>query len=244
MTTARLIPIAAAVAAAALVPVSVRSAPDVATRSFVLRQTQTLGDEPTVAPAYGWPLEPFGRQHPVRAFLDDPRIGHEGGRAFHFGIDIAAPDGTPLVLGGQKQRAVLALLLLRANRVVSTDFLVDALWGDNPPRTATTSLQNSISALRKVLGPAALVTRSPGYMLVVADEASDLAQFEGLVAQARTLPPDGRADTLREALALWRGDPLSDVGFEPSVEADIRRLDELRVTTVEDRIDADLACGR
>ena len=96
MTTARLIPIAAAVAAAALVPVSVRSAPDVATRSFVLRQTQTLGDEPTVAPAYGWPLEPFGRQHPVRAFLDDPRIGHEGGRAFHFGIDIAAPDGTPV----------------------------------------------------------------------------------------------------------------------------------------------------
>jgi DNA-binding SARP family transcriptional activator len=159
-------------------------------------------------------------------------------------LEAAGDDGEPLALGGQKQRAVLALLLLRANRVVSTDFLVDALWGDNPPRTATTSLQNSISALRKLLGPDALVTRSPGYLLVVPNEAFDLARFEQLVAEARTLQPDGRADKLREALALWRGDPLSDVGFEPAVEADVRRLEELRVTTVEDRIDADLACGR
>src|SRR5213596_366073 len=71
-------------------------------------------------------------------------------------------DGTPLPLGGQKQRAVLVLLLLRANHVVSTDFLIDALWGESPPRTATTSLQNSISALRKLLGAEDLVTRAPG----------------------------------------------------------------------------------
>jgi murein DD-endopeptidase MepM/ murein hydrolase activator NlpD len=96
MTTARLIPIAAALVAAALAPVSVQSAPDVAARTFALRQTQTLGNEPTVPPAYGWPVKPFNRQHPVRAFLDDPRIGHEGGTAFHFGIDVAAPDGTPV----------------------------------------------------------------------------------------------------------------------------------------------------
>ena len=96
MTTARFIPVAAALVAAALAPVSVQSAPDVASHSLALRQRQTLGNEPSVAPAYGWPLEPFDRQHPVRAFLDDPRIGHEGGTAFHFGIDIAAPDGTPV----------------------------------------------------------------------------------------------------------------------------------------------------
>jgi DNA-binding SARP family transcriptional activator len=159
-------------------------------------------------------------------------------------LEAVGDDGEPLALGGQKQRAVLALLLLRANRVVSTDFLIDALWGDNPPRTATTSLQNSISALRKLLGPSALVTRSPGYMLVLDDDALDLARFERLVAEARTLEPEDRAAKLGEALRLWRGDPLSDVGFEPAVEAEIRRLEELRLTTLEDRIDAELACAR
>jgi DNA-binding SARP family transcriptional activator len=159
-------------------------------------------------------------------------------------LEVVGDDGEPLVLGGQKQRAVLALLLLRANHVVSTDFLIDSLWGENPPRTATTSLQNSISALRKVLGQHSLVTRSPGYMLVLDDDDLDLTRFERLVAEARVLDPEERAAKLAEALALWRGDPLSDVGFEPSVEPDIRRLEELRVTTLEDRIDADLACGR
>jgi DNA-binding SARP family transcriptional activator len=159
-------------------------------------------------------------------------------------LEAVGDDGEPLVLGGQKQRAVLALLLLRANRVVATDFLIDALWGENPPRTATTSLQNSISALRKLLGPRALVTRPPGYMLVVDEEALDLTRFERLVAGARTLEPEERADTLREALGLWRGDPLADAGYEPAVEPEIRRLEELHVTTIEDRIEADLACGR
>jgi DNA-binding SARP family transcriptional activator len=159
-------------------------------------------------------------------------------------LEVVAPDGEQLPIGGQKQRAVLALLLLRANRVVATDLLVDALWGESPPRTATTSLQNSISALRKLVGPAALVTRSPGYMLVVPDDAFDLERFEQLVAEARTLQPESRAEKLRDALALWRGDPLSDIAFEPAVEPDILRLAELRVTTIEDRIDADLSCGR
>jgi DNA-binding SARP family transcriptional activator len=159
-------------------------------------------------------------------------------------VEADGDDGEPLVLGGQKQRAVLALLLLRANHVVSTDFLIDALWGENPPRTATTSLQNSIVALRKLLGPRALVTRPPGYMLVLDDDDLDLTRFERLVAEARALEPEERATNLREALALWRGDPLSDAGFEPAVEAEIRRLEELRVTTIEDRVDADLACGR
>jgi DNA-binding SARP family transcriptional activator len=159
-------------------------------------------------------------------------------------LEVLAADGEPLALGGQKQRAVLALLLLRANRVVSTDFLIDALWGENPPRTATTSLQNSISALRKVLGASALVTRAPGYSLVVPEDSYDLARFEHLVTEARSLEPEERSAQLREALALWRGDPLSDVGFEPAVDSDIRRLEELRLATLEDRIEADLACGR
>lgn len=157
-------------------------------------------------------------------------------------LEVLAADGEPLALGGQKQRAVLALLLLRANHVVPTDFLIDSLWGANPPRTATTSLQNSISALRKVLGPDVLHTQAPGYRLVV--EESDLARFEGLVEEARGLEPEARAERLREALALWRGDPLPEFAFEDFAEADIRRLDELRLATLEDRIDADLAAGR
>jgi DNA-binding SARP family transcriptional activator len=159
-------------------------------------------------------------------------------------LEAVGDDGEPLVLGGQKQRAVLALLLLRANHVVSKDFLVDAVWGENPPPAAVPSLQNFISGLRKTLGDDAVVTRPPGYMFVLDDDQLDLTRFERLVAEARVLEPEERAAKLREALGLWRGDPLSDAGFEPSVEAEIRRLEELRVTTIEERIDADLACER
>jgi DNA-binding SARP family transcriptional activator len=159
-------------------------------------------------------------------------------------LEVVAPDGEPLPLGGQKQRAVLALLLLRANRVVATDFLVDQLWGENPPRTATTSLQNAISALRKVVGADVLVTKPPGYTILVPPESFDLERFSTLVRQARELEPAARAQALREALALWRGDPLSDLALEPAFQSDVLRLEELRLATIEDRIDADLAAGR
>lgn len=159
-------------------------------------------------------------------------------------LEAVADDGEPLPLGGQKQRAVLALLLLRANRVVSTDFLVDALWGDNPPRTATTSLQNAISALRKLVGPDVLATKAPGYTLLVSPDSFDLQRFETLVREARDLEPEARAQALREALALWRGDPLSDLALEQAFAADVLRLEELRLATLEDRLDADLASGR
>jgi DNA-binding SARP family transcriptional activator len=159
-------------------------------------------------------------------------------------LEVLGADGEPLALGGQKQRAVLALLLLRANQVVPTELLVDSLWGESPPRTATTSLQNSISALRKLLGPDVLQTRPPGYRLAVDAEQIDLGRFERLVAEARTLEPEERAERLREALALWRGEPLPEFQFEPFAIRELPRLDELRLTTLEDRYDADLACGR
>src|SRR5581483_5591412 len=144
-------------------------------------------------------------------------------------------DGAPLPLGGQKQRSVLALLLLRVNRVVPTGVLLEALWGESPPKTAMTSLQNSISALRKVLGTDAVETRAPGYRLVADEDAVDLLRFERIVASARDLEPETRADRLREALALWRGDPLADLRPEASLAADVRRLEELHLATLEDR---------
>jgi DNA-binding SARP family transcriptional activator len=159
-------------------------------------------------------------------------------------IEVLAANGDPVPLGGQRQHAVLAVLLLHANHVVSTEFLVDALWGESPPRTATPSLQNAISALRKVLGPDVLLTRPPGYRLAVEPEAVDLGRFEHLVASARGAEPEARAALLREALALWRGDPLAEVAFEPFAIPEVRRLEELRLATLEDRIDADLACER
>lgn len=159
-------------------------------------------------------------------------------------LEVLAADGEPLALGGQKQRGVLALLLLRANHVVSTESLIAALWGENPPRTAATSLQNVISSLRKLLGPDALETQPPGYRLVVDEDAVDLMRFERLVASASALEPAERAEHLREALALWRGDPLGDLSLETYVLGDVRRLEELRLSTIEARIDADFGCGR
>jgi DNA-binding SARP family transcriptional activator len=159
-------------------------------------------------------------------------------------LEVLADDGEPLVLGGQKQRGVLALLLLRANHVVSTESLIAALWGESPPRTAATSLQNVVSALRKLIGADALETRPPGYRLVVAEDAVDLVRFERLVASARGLEPAERADRLREALALWRGEPLRDLSLETYVAGEVRRLEELRLATIEERVAADLACAR
>jgi DNA-binding SARP family transcriptional activator len=152
-------------------------------------------------------------------------------------------DARPLSLGGQKQRALLGLLVLHAGSVVSTDRLLDQLWGEHPPRTAATSLQNLISQLRKLLGADTVVTRAPGYALDVSSDQVDALRFEQMVGASRSLPPEGRADHLRAALALWRGSPLADLAFEAFAQNEIRRLEELRLEAVEARLDAELELG-
>src|SRR5439155_20900417 len=99
-------------------------------------------------------------------------------------LEVAGDDG-PIGVDGMRQRTLLALLLLRANQVVSTERLVDQLWGEQPPRTATASLQNAVGHLRKLLGADMLLTRPPGYVLRVEPEQLDLARFERLVREAR-----------------------------------------------------------
>ena len=145
-------------------------------------------------------------------------------------------DGRPIALGGQKQRALLALLLLHANDVVSRDRLIDELWEEDPPETARTALQVHISQLRKAVGRDRIETRAPGYRAVVGPGELDLEQFEQLAADGA----DGAA--LREALALWRGVPLADLG-DGFARIERGRLEEQRLLALERRIDADLALG-
>jgi DNA-binding SARP family transcriptional activator len=153
-------------------------------------------------------------------------------------------DGQVLALGGKRQRALLAALLLQAGRVVATDRLLYDLWGEEPPRTASTALHNLVSQLRKQLGPDALGTRPPGYVLRASSDQIDARRFESTIVTARNAAPDERARLLRDALGLWRGPPLADFTFEQFAQAEIRRLDELRLVAVEERIDADLELGR
>ena len=148
-----------------------------------------------------------------------------------------------LALGGVKPRSLLALLLLHANEVVSADRLIDQLWGDEPPATAAKSVQVHVSRLRKELGEGRLVTRAPGYLLQVEPSELDLARFEQLLGDARGADPENAGQKLRQALALWRGNALADLEYEPFAQIEIARLEELRQAALEQRIDADLATG-
>jgi DNA-binding SARP family transcriptional activator len=156
----------------------------------------------------------------------------------------AFADGVPLPLGGTKQRAVLALLLLEAGRVVPTDRLLDALWSGSPPPTANASLQNLISQLRKTLGAEAIETHPPGYRIQLAAGQLDLARARRLVDEARASDPPRRARLLGEALALWRGEPLAELAYESFAQPEIARLSELRLALIEERAEAELAVGR
>jgi DNA-binding SARP family transcriptional activator len=152
--------------------------------------------------------------------------------------------GRDLTPGRAKQRALLATLLLHRNEVVGSDRLVEALWGEAPPASAATALHGHVSALRKLLGAERIGTHAPGYRLRVDPGELDLARFESLVAAARSAGPEERSTRLREALALWRGDPLADLRDESSAQQELLRLAELKVAALEDRLDADLERGR
>ncbi len=151
---------------------------------------------------------------------------------------------TAIALGGPRQRALLVALLLRARQVVPTEQLVDELYGEEPPKTATTSLQNAVVALRKLLGPETLVTRAPGYVLQIGREQVDAYRFEQLLADARRASAAERRELLVRALALWRGPALAEFAFDDWAQSETRRLDELRLVALEERIQTDVELDR
>ena len=155
----------------------------------------------------------------------------------------ARADGEPIPLGGPKQRALLAMLLLEAGRVVSLDRLLEALWEGNPPATAVASLQNFVAQLRKALGPEVIETRTPGYLVRLGPEQLDLARVRSLVDAARASEPMRRAALLDDALALWRGEPLAEFRYEAFAREEVARLEEFQLTLVEERAEAKLAIG-
>jgi DNA-binding SARP family transcriptional activator len=153
-------------------------------------------------------------------------------------------DGRAVPLDRRRLRALLAFLLLHANDLVSSDRLIDEVWGPDPPKTAGASLQNYVSRLRKAIGTGAIVSQPPGYVLRIDPERFDLARFERLTAEARGAEPRERAEKLRAALALWRGPALDDLAFEPFARDEVGRLEEARLAALEDCIDAELEVGR
>jgi YVTN family beta-propeller protein len=159
----------------------------------------------------------------------------------------ARDDGRELPLGGSKQRGLLAILLLHTNEVVSRDRLIDGLWGERPPATAAHTLDNYISRLRKVLGDDRITRRPPGYALRLDRGELDLERFEQLVALGREQLVHQNAGeaaaTLRAALAIWRGTALADVLYEPFAALEAERLEERRLSALEERIEADLTSG-
>jgi DNA-binding SARP family transcriptional activator len=160
----------------------------------------------------------------------------------------ARDGGREVPLGGPKQRALLAALLLRANEVVPSDRLIDDVWGEDSPEDAAAALRVNVSRLRKALPHDVLTTRSPGYVLRVEPDALDLQRFERLVDEGRTLLARGLAadssERLRDALSLWRGPALADFAYESFAQAAIARLEEIKLSANELRIEADLALAR
>jgi DNA-binding SARP family transcriptional activator/ABC-type branched-subunit amino acid transport system substrate-binding protein/streptogramin lyase len=153
----------------------------------------------------------------------------------------ASHDGRELELGAGRQRALLALLLLHAHEVVSADRLIEDLWSERAPASAAKVVQGYVSQLRRVLPPETIVTRGSGYVLQGVD--TDAGEFERLLDEARRQGPQDAGRTLRTALALWRGRPLADVEYETWAQAEIARLEELRLVALEERIENDLRLG-
>jgi DNA-binding SARP family transcriptional activator/tetratricopeptide (TPR) repeat protein len=165
-------------------------------------------------------------------------------------LEVRDRDRTVPIVGA-RQRGLLGVLLLHANEVVSTDRLIEDVWRGEPPDTADNALQRHVSRLRHVLQPAdgdgeLLLTRAPGYMLRISPDALDLERFRRLVDEARharNTDAAAAAALLRQALALWRGQPLADFAFEPFAQVEVARLEELHIAALEDLIDAELAAG-
>jgi DNA-binding SARP family transcriptional activator len=190
------------------------------------------GGEPLVYFAGG-----FGAFDPAPAPMDFRLLG-----------PVEARDaGGPVALGGAKPRALLALLLLHAGRTLSTTRLVDTLWGDKPPPSARKMVQINVSRLRKVLPAGMLRTHAGGYSLEVDPETLDLARFERLAGEGRAAlaagDPATAAARLTDALALWRGPALAEFD-EAFAGREGARLEALRLSALEDRVEADLALGR
>jgi DNA-binding SARP family transcriptional activator/class 3 adenylate cyclase len=171
-------------------------------------------------------------------------------------LEVLDDRGRPLILGGAKQRALLAVLLLHARQVVSTDRLIDELWGETPPERARSVLQVYVANLRKVLEPgrpkraasSLLRTQPPGYLIDLEPDELDLARFERLAAEGRATlaagDPAQAARLLGDAEGLWRGPALADVTLAGSGQGEVARLEERRLAAVEDHIQAELALGR
>jgi DNA-binding SARP family transcriptional activator len=156
--------------------------------------------------------------------------------------------GQALPLRGTKQTALLALLLVHANEVVAEERLLEELWREQRPQSGSSAIRVRVSSLRKALPGVTITTKAHGYVLEVEPDALDAASFERLLARGSAAlgagEPEEAASMLRAALGLWRGPALADFLYESWPQAEIARLEELRVRALEERIEADLALGR
>jgi len=160
-------------------------------------------------------------------------------------LEVVTDEGA-IPLGGPKQRAVLAHLILRANHPVHADRLIDGLWGDEPPETARNTLQTYVYRLRKLLGEPRVGGSNGAYMLNATAEEIDAARFEAIVREAKSLAsadPVAAAARFSDALTMWRGAPLADLAHEPSLRGEAARLEELHLSAMEHRIAAEIAAG-
>src|SRR6478735_7855941 len=171
-------------------------------------------------------------------------------------LEVTDPEGTALDLSSPKLRALLTLLLLDAGRVVPLDRIIDQLWGDEPPASATGTLQSYVSNLRRLLEPdrgprqpaRVLLTRPPGYSIAVGDDDLDLLRFTRLVGEGEAAlladEPLRAVELFDEALALWHGEPAPDLADQQSVAAERTRLVELNLRAREQRAEALYLAGR
>jgi DNA-binding SARP family transcriptional activator len=163
-------------------------------------------------------------------------------------LEISDGERGDMTVDAPKERAVLGVLLLHPNEPVSSERFIDEVWGEQPPVTATKTLQTYVSHLRRIVGPDAIETRPPGYVLHIVEDALDAARFRNLATDARRLAGNGAheeaAARYREALALWRGPPLAGIPFESFAANEVEQLAEERLSAQMDLIDSELACGR